>query len=187
MRLTEPTDTMTDETYYTVLGVSETATKAEIKAAYRGLLKKIHPDTVSSLSPGVQRLSEEATEELITAYSVLSDASRRRDYDQHLALQRTEFSPVRTTLEQRLPVYPRPHRYHRCGWPLDAEGRCPKCDRSRSRRKEHTHTHRRHRLRRAWRSLRDWRVILGYVLLAAIVGILLGFISTWLKGRLFSQ
>jgi len=35
--------------------------------------------------------------------------------------------------------------------------------------------------------LKGWGVILGYMLLAAIVGILLGFISTWLKGRLFSQ
>ena len=69
---------MSDETYYAALGVSETATPSEIKAAYRNLLKKIHPDTVSTLSLNVKRIAEDATQEIIEAYSVLSDEGDRK-------------------------------------------------------------------------------------------------------------
>jgi DnaJ-class molecular chaperone len=72
---------MSDDTYYRALGVSETATQTEIKAAYRSLLKKIHPDTVSTLSPNLRRMAEDATKEIIEAYAVLSDAGKRRQYD----------------------------------------------------------------------------------------------------------
>ena len=77
---------MSDDTHYTVLGVSEAATQSEIKAAYRNLLKQIHPDTVSTLSPDLRRIAEGATEDIIEAYSVLSDASKRRQYDRELGL-----------------------------------------------------------------------------------------------------
>jgi DnaJ-class molecular chaperone len=77
---------VSDDTHYTVLGVSEAATQSEIKAAYRNLLKQIHPDTVSTLSPDLRRIAEGATEDIIEAYSVLSDASKRRQYDRELGL-----------------------------------------------------------------------------------------------------
>ncbi len=73
---------MNEESYYSALGVLENATESEIKAAYRNLLKKIHPDTVSTLSPSLRRMAEDATKEIIEAYSVLSDVSKRRQYDQ---------------------------------------------------------------------------------------------------------
>lgn len=79
---------MSDDSYYLVLGVSETATEPEIKAAYRDLLKKIHPDTVATLSPQLKHIAESATKEINEAYSVLSDVSKRRDYDQRLAENR---------------------------------------------------------------------------------------------------
>ena len=63
--------------YYEVLGVARTATEAEIKKAYRVLAKKYHPDT----NPGdaeAEAKFKEATE----AYAVLSDADKRRQYDQ---------------------------------------------------------------------------------------------------------
>ncbi|MGO8793637.1 MAG: J domain-containing protein [Candidatus Sulfotelmatobacter sp.] len=72
------------DTYYTALGVLETASPSEIKAAYRNLLKKIHPDTVSTLSPNLQRMAAEATKDIIEAYSVLSDENQRRRYDQRM-------------------------------------------------------------------------------------------------------
>ncbi len=79
---------MSDDTHYSVLGVSERATQSEIKAAYRNLLKKIHPDTVSTLSPELRCLADQATKDLTEAYSVLADASKRRQYDGYLAEHR---------------------------------------------------------------------------------------------------
>jgi curved DNA-binding protein CbpA len=76
---------MSDDTYYTRLDVLETATQLEIKTAYRNLLKKIHPDTVSTLSPELRRTAEDLTKEIIEAYEVLSDGGMRREYDRQLA------------------------------------------------------------------------------------------------------
>src|SRR5271167_1162423 len=89
-------DPMSDDTYYGVLGVSETATQLEIKAAYRNLLKKIHPDTVSTLSPGLRRVADDVTKDIIVAYSVLSDASKRRQYDRNLWEHRHKSVPPPT-------------------------------------------------------------------------------------------
>ncbi len=75
---------MNSETYYTALGVSETASPSEIKTAYRNLLKKIHPDTVSTLSPNLQHMAADATKDIIEAYSVLSDENTRRRYDRQM-------------------------------------------------------------------------------------------------------
>lgn len=83
---------MTDDTYYSVLGIPETATEAEIKVAYRNLLKKIHPDTVSTLSPELREISEGVTREIIKAYATLSDPHKRREYDRQLAESRRPLS-----------------------------------------------------------------------------------------------
>jgi hypothetical protein len=87
---------MSDDTYYTVLDVSETATQLEIKAAYRNLIKQIHPDKVATLSPDLRRMAEGATEDLIEAYSALSDAVQRREYDRQLAEYRQQSAPAPT-------------------------------------------------------------------------------------------
>jgi curved DNA-binding protein CbpA len=110
---------MSDETYYTVLGISETATELDIRAAYRNLLKKIHPDTVSTLSPDLKRLAEGATKDINEAYSVLSDASERRQYDRTLAERRRNAAPHPTTpdvprgQQVRPQTSPSPSTHHR--------------------------------------------------------------------------
>ncbi len=63
--------------YYEVLGVSRTATDDEMKKAYRQLAKKYHPDT----NPG-DKTAEAKFKEASEAYAILSDADKRRQYDQ---------------------------------------------------------------------------------------------------------
>ena len=59
--------------YYEVLGVSKTATDAEIKKAFRVLAKKYHPD----MNPG-DKEAEAKFKEAQEAYAVLSDAEKRK-------------------------------------------------------------------------------------------------------------
>jgi hypothetical protein len=73
------------ETYYTVIGVSETASLAEIKAAYRELVRQVHPDSVPNASPYWKRAAEEKTKEINEAYQILSDVLKRREYDRLIA------------------------------------------------------------------------------------------------------
>jgi hypothetical protein len=52
-----------------VLGVSPTATLDEVKQAYKGLIKKNHPDRVNDMSPSFVRLAEAETKKLNVAYA----------------------------------------------------------------------------------------------------------------------
>ena len=63
--------------YYEVLGVDRGADEATIKKAYRQLAKKYHPD----MNPG-DKEAEKKFKEASEAYAVLSDAEKRRQYDQ---------------------------------------------------------------------------------------------------------
>ncbi len=64
--------------YYEVLGVARTASDKEIKAAYRRLALKLHPDK----NPG-DASAEERFKEASEAYDVLSDGNKREIYDRH--------------------------------------------------------------------------------------------------------
>jgi DnaJ-class molecular chaperone len=64
--------------FYDVLQVSSTATPEVIKAAYRALMEKHHPDK----NPEHRRpMAEETSRQLNQAYAVLSDPQKRREYD----------------------------------------------------------------------------------------------------------
>lgn len=66
----------TTKDYYDILGVSEDASQAEIKRAYRKLAKKYHPDR----NPDAED-AEERFKEISEAHRVLSDPEQREQYD----------------------------------------------------------------------------------------------------------
>jgi len=70
------TTTKTD--YYELLGVPRKATAKDIRAAFRKLARKYHPD----LNPG-DKAAEEKFKQLQEAYDVLSDSKKRQMYDQY--------------------------------------------------------------------------------------------------------
>lgn len=65
--------------HYATLGLDRRCTLAQIRAAYRALAKRSHPDVNDGSSEAAVR-----TQELNAAHEVLSDAGRRRAYDQTL-------------------------------------------------------------------------------------------------------
>ena len=71
-----PTATKTD--YYELLGVPRKASAKDIRAAFRKLARKYHPD----LNPG-DKAAEEKFKQLQEAYDVLSDTKKRQMYDQY--------------------------------------------------------------------------------------------------------
>jgi len=61
---------------YDVLGVDRSASLEDIRKAYRGLAKKLHPD----LNPG-NREAEARFKEVASAHDLLSDKEKRQRYD----------------------------------------------------------------------------------------------------------
>ncbi|GAA5074823.1 molecular chaperone DnaJ [Thermocatellispora tengchongensis] len=66
-----------EKDYYAVLGVPKTATAEEIKKAYRKLARQYHPDANQGNTQ-----TEAKFKEVSEAYDVLSDAKRRKEYDE---------------------------------------------------------------------------------------------------------
>ena len=67
---------MAKRDYYDVLGVNKSASPEELKSAYRKLAVKYHPDK----NPG-DKNAEDKFKEASEAYGVLSDKSKKENYD----------------------------------------------------------------------------------------------------------
>ena len=67
---------MANKDYYSILGVNKNASDDEIKSAYRTLAKKYHPDINKEAD------AQEKFKDISEAYSVLSDKTKRANYDQ---------------------------------------------------------------------------------------------------------
>lgn len=68
---------MSQSDYYAQLGVKKTANEDEIKTAYRRLAMKYHPDKNKN-----DKTAEEKFKQIKHAYEVLSDSTKRQQYDQ---------------------------------------------------------------------------------------------------------
>src|SRR5438128_2341639 len=80
----------TERDYYELLGVSRTANPEEIKRAFRGLARELHPDV--SKEPD----ADHRFREVVEAYEVLSNSERRELYDRfgHAGLRSGGFRPT---------------------------------------------------------------------------------------------
>ena len=72
---------MEGKTYYQILGVSSTASLAEITAAKNRLAKEYHPDV--NMRKGIDTTA--LMQEVLEAYQILSDETTRADYDRRIA------------------------------------------------------------------------------------------------------
>jgi molecular chaperone DnaJ len=70
-----------EKDYYAALGVSKSATAADIKKAYRKLAQQHHPDRNKG-----DATAEDKFKEVSEAYSVLSDDAKRKEYDEARSL-----------------------------------------------------------------------------------------------------
>ncbi len=66
--------------YYEILKISQNATNSQIKASYKQLAKKYHPD----LYRGDREFAEEKMKEINEAYDILSNPETKAEYDEYL-------------------------------------------------------------------------------------------------------
>lgn len=80
--------------HYEVLGITRSASSADIKRAYYSLAKKYHPDRYHAESDAEVRENLEAVFAFVTrAYDTLSDARHRADYDREIGANPTASAP----------------------------------------------------------------------------------------------
>lgn len=82
--------------YYKILGVSSQADEKEIKAAYRKLAKKYHPDAVADNLGLTEKMYE-----IQEAYDVLGDNGKRKKYEECLRKNRNKDGQKKKAAESR--------------------------------------------------------------------------------------
>lgn len=86
-------------TYYEILGVPESASKEEIKVAFRKLAKLYHPDLNSDEKAGEKFI------EIEVAYQCLSKADSKKAYDMLLRIRRENISTGRVSQKYENDLY----------------------------------------------------------------------------------
>ena len=86
--------------YYSVLGVKRSASQTDIKRAYRKAVFRFHPDR----NPGDDDAAGKF-KQVLDAYEVLSDASRRANYDQVTRPAQTESDAEEEPPEEESPPF----------------------------------------------------------------------------------
>lgn len=111
--------TMEQPDLYAILGVSPSATPAQIRSAYRALLHRHHPDTRSPEDESHGAGSDTALQQVLAAYTVLRNPARRADYDRettaprHPARPRRQHAPNNIDAYDQPPIVAGPVRWHR--------------------------------------------------------------------------
>lgn len=104
---------------YTILGVAPSATQAEISHAYRSLLRQHHPDTRTPIDEPQDAVSDQSLQQVLGAYAVLRDPTRRADYDRevlshiHPVARRPQQPPNRYGTYRQPPIVAGPVHWHR--------------------------------------------------------------------------
>jgi curved DNA-binding protein CbpA len=100
---------------YAILGIPPHATQAEIGHAYRSLLRQHHPDTRGSTTHSQSAMADAALQQLLDAYTILRDPTRRAEYDRDRTRHQGSEIPPATRRDpyRRPPIVAGPVRWHR--------------------------------------------------------------------------
>jgi hypothetical protein len=92
--------------FYKILGVSPSASPDEIKSAHRELVKTFHPDLFSTSAEKAR--ANRRLQQINEAYTTLSNAARRRQYDARLSKSATAAYSASTATKRSSASTPRP-------------------------------------------------------------------------------
>ncbi|KAJ3899996.1 DnaJ domain-containing protein [Lentinula edodes] len=67
--------------YYAILGITQSASQDDVRTAYKKESLRTHPDRLVNASPAQKKLATERFQAVADAYYMLSDATRRKEYD----------------------------------------------------------------------------------------------------------
>lgn len=92
-------------THYQRLGVARSCSTEEIRAAYRDLARRLHPDRQGGANPAERALANRRMREINEAWRTLGDPARRRQYDASLgSVRRPAGSTARQNVQAPVPV-----------------------------------------------------------------------------------
>ena len=83
---------LTEQNYYTLLGIPPKASFGEVQSAYDQALRIYSTDSIATYSLFTQQERERIFSRLLDAYKTLTDSQLRREYD-HFLIERGELSP----------------------------------------------------------------------------------------------